>query len=60
MDKFLTVKDVQSILKIGRNKTYNLIHQEDFPKIEIGRSFIIPEDKFNEYMNKHIYKKIEL
>lgn len=42
----LTVKEIQSILKIGLNSAYNLIHSKAFPVIRIGRSYRIPRASF--------------
>ena len=60
MDKYLSVKDVQEILQIGRNKAYNLIQQNDFPKIQIGRNYLIPETEFEKYLHRKLYKMIEV
>ena len=60
MEKYLSVKDIQNILQIGRNKTYNLIQQKDFPKIQIGRSYLIPETEFEKYLKRKLYKSIEV
>ncbi len=58
MDKFLTVKDVQSILKIGRNKAYKIFAQNDFPKIQFGRIYVVPECEFEKYIKRKLYKKV--
>ena len=60
MDRYLSVKDIQGILQIGRNKVYNLIQQNDFPKIQIGRNYSIPESEFEKYLQRKLYKKIEV
>lgn len=36
MDEYLTVKDVQQILRLGRKKTYELVNESDFPCISAG------------------------
>ena len=38
MDEMLTPTDIQKHLKIGRNKTYQLIQLSSFPKIKIGNT----------------------
>lgn len=60
MDKYLSTKDVQEILQIGRNKVYKLIQQNDFPKIKIGRNYLIPEAEFEKYLHRKLYKTIEV
>ena len=42
----LTVKEMQSILKIGTNAAYNLIHSKAFPVIKIGQTYRIPAASF--------------
>ena len=42
MDEMLTPTDIQKHLKIGRNKTYQLIQLSSFPKIKIGNTYRIP------------------
>lgn len=58
MDKYLSPKDVGSILGMGKNKTYKLIMLNGFPKIKIGKRYYIPEIDFKKYLEKHIGTKI--
>lgn len=60
MEKFLNVADVMDILKFSKTKTYSLIHLKDFPKITIGRNILIPETEFYNYLNRHLYKTIDI
>ena len=60
MEEYLTPQDISTILNIGKNKTYNLINNKDFPKIRIGNSIRIPISKFDEYMSRHLYKTIDI
>ena len=39
----LTVKEVQAILKIGRNSTYRLIKDNKIKHICVGKKIIIPK-----------------
>lgn len=55
---FLTVKDIQQILKLGRNSTLKLVALPDFPKIRVGRSIRVPEEDFYKYMES--YKNMEI
>lgn len=48
--KVLKVKDVQSILQIGQVAAYRLIHSGEFPVIQVGRSYRIPEEEFYLWM----------
>lgn len=60
MENLLTVKEVQEILKLGKNNVYKLVNQKGFPKIKIGKKILIPEEQFNKYIMNHIRTKIEL
>ena len=59
-DEMLTPKDIQNHLKLGKNKTYELINISSFPKIRIGNTFRIPKKKYLEWLNKNIRKTIYL
>ena len=37
----LTVKDLQSILGIGRDTAYALMHSQAFPAMKIGRRYFV-------------------
>lgn len=58
MTKYLKPKDIQSILGFNMKKIYSIINRPDFPKIKVGRQYIIPEDKFYAYMDTRCYKII--
>lgn len=60
MPEYLTVKDIQNILGLGKSSAYKLIEQKDFPKVKIGGSYRIPLEEFNTYMRRHLYKEILL
>ena len=60
MDRYLTVKELMKILNLGRTKTYELVNQDDFPKVKIGGKILIPESEFQTFMKQHLYKKYEL
>jgi len=46
MPETLTVREVQQILRIGRNAVYNLMHSNSFPVIKIGNAIRIPREPF--------------
>lgn len=60
MQDYYTPDEVKDILKIGRNKVYQLIHQPGFPVLKIGSHYRIPTDKFEIYMQHQIGKTIDL
>ena len=53
MPLFLTVMDVANLLGISRASAYELVRQENFPKIKIvqGRT-IIPRDRLLEWLDE--------
>ena len=57
---YITVKELQTYLRIGRNKAYDLVNQKDFPKIKIGRNIIIPKEDLKKYLQRSVYKTIAI
>ena len=53
MPLFLTVMDVANLLEISRASAYELVRQENFPKLKIvqGRT-IIPRDRLLEWLDE--------
>ena len=53
MPMFLTVLDLANLLGISRASAYELVRQENFPKLKIvqGRT-IIPRDKLLEWLDE--------
>ena len=47
----LTVKEIGSVLRIGTNSAYNLIHSNVFPVIRIGNSYRVPVEPFYAWLN---------
>ena len=47
--EFLTVKDVQEILNIGRSKAYEIFGSKDFPSIKIGTVYRVSRTDFDEW-----------
>ena len=54
----LNADDVSAILGLSRGGTYNLIHSEGFPKIKVGKRYIIPKAKFLEWIDTNIGNRI--
>lgn len=52
------IKDIQRILKIGRNNVYKLIKLPNFPVIRIGTKYIIPRKQFEQWVDKSIHKSL--
>ena len=50
----ISVEELGKRLGIGRVKTYELVHREDFPKIAIGRRILIPVAGFEKWLEEQI------
>jgi excisionase family DNA binding protein len=60
MPMFLTVMDVANLLGISRASAYELVREENFPKLKIvqGR-IIIPRNRLLEWLDEQVrYDKI--
>lgn len=53
--EFMTIKELQDTLKIGRNAAYDLCKRSDFPCVKINKSIRIPKDEFNKWIAKRQY-----
>ena len=47
----MTVKDVAQALGLSASKTYQLVHTDGFPRLEVGRRLIVPRAKFLEWID---------
>ena len=48
--RFLTVAEVASILRVSKMTVYRMVHNGDLPAVRVGRSFRVPEDAVNTYL----------
>ncbi len=55
---FLTVQELQDMLRISKNKSYELISRDDFPKIKIGKKYLIPKNEYQKFLKRSLYKEI--
>lgn len=46
----LNIKDLMSMLAIGRNTAYELVRSGQIPSIRIGRTYRIPRDTLLKYL----------
>lgn len=51
--EFLTVRDLQEILHIGKSKTYDLCKLKGFPVIKIGSKTLIYKKEFYQWLEEH-------
>lgn len=57
---FYTTKDIQDILKIGRDKAYTLMRSASFPSIKIGGQYLVSKDSFLAWIQRYEYKSVAL
>lgn len=60
MQNVLTTKEVSKKLHMGINQTRELIKRDDFPKITIGKKWLIPENELDKWLSQNIGKKLKL
>jgi excisionase family DNA binding protein len=51
---FVTVDEVARHLRVSKMTVYRLIHSGELRCVRIGRSFRIPADAVNEYLNRQL------
>lgn len=51
---FLKPQDIQAILRIGKAKTYQLLHEPTFPSVRIGRDYRVPTEDFLAWVQNNI------
>ncbi len=49
-DDILTFKEFKQVLKLGRNKAYELLQNNIIPSIRIGKSYRIPKINVINYL----------
>lgn len=50
--ELLTVEEMTKLLKLSRSKAYDLIKENDFPVIKIGKCIRINKNKLFEWLHK--------
>ncbi len=49
--EFLTVEEVADRLRVSKMTVYRLIHEDELPYAQIGRSYRIPRAMFERYLS---------
>lgn len=52
----LTVKELQSLLRIGRDTAYALMHSRAFPSIKIGGRYYVARDALDRWLTQNEYR----
>lgn len=58
--KMLKVSDVAEVFGCSLKKAYQIVGQEDFPKITIGRIYYVPEEEFDKWIKRYTGKTYTL
>ncbi|GAA1757888.1 helix-turn-helix domain-containing protein [Nostocoides vanveenii] len=48
--KFLTVAEVAAIMRVSKMTVYRMVHGGELPAIRVGRSFRVPADAVDAYL----------
>jgi excisionase family DNA binding protein len=57
---FLTVDDIMDYFKCGRNKAYEIINIDGFPRMQMGRRYLVYRPEFDKWVAANYNKKILL
>lgn len=49
---FLNAETVAKLLGISISSSYELMHEKGFPALRIGSRFIVPKEKFKEWIEE--------
>lgn len=60
LPNMLSVTDIQKHLHISKETAYKLVKMKDFPKITIGKKYVIPEDAYLEWIKNKTRRTILL
>lgn len=54
--KFLTVAEVATVMRVSKMTVYRLVHSGELPAVRVGRSFRVPEDEVNTYLQRSFFQ----
>ena len=57
---FYTIKDIMRIFCCGRDKAYEIIHSRGFPRMTVGRKFLVSPDALQKWINQNHNSDISL
>lgn len=53
-NRFITVNELQEMLKIGRVTVYELVNAPGFPSMRIGRKILVDKERVEEWISEQI------
>ena len=54
--KFLTVAEEATVMRVSKMTVYRLVHSGELPAVRVGRSFRVPEDEVNTYLQRSYFQ----
>lgn len=49
-NRFLTVAEVATMMRVSKMTVYRLVHSGEMPAVRVGRSFRVPENAVEQYL----------
>ena len=49
---FLNAELVSQVLGVSISSAYELMHEEAFPSVRVGSRFVVPKDKFRQWVER--------
>ena len=49
---FLNAELVAQVLGVSISSAYELMHEEAFPSVRVGSRFVVPKDKFQQWVEQ--------
>ena len=49
---FLNANTVAQVLGVSISSAYELMHEQVFPSVRIGSRFVVPKDKFQQWVER--------
>jgi len=60
ISSFYTIKDIMRIFRCGRDKAYEIIHSKGFPKMTVGRTYLVYPDALKKWIQQNYNSDINL
>ena len=49
---FLNAELISQVLGVSISSAYELMHEEAFPSVRVGSRFVVPKDKFQQWVEQ--------
>ena len=54
----LNTKDLQELLRVGRDTAYALMRSDSFPSIKLGGRYFVTRDALERWLKKYEYREV--